>query len=397
MVLDMSDGWASPSGDPQQPNQPPYGDRPPPRYGAYGPVPAAPPPPPQQGGPHHYNRPQQGGPHHYNGPQQGGPHYYNGPQQVAPMAPKPGVVPLRPLALGDIFNGAFATIRGNPGATLGLSLIVHLIVAVPSLLLTLWLKKVSFADGLNLEPKSDGSPDSSLLTFDLITPIAQIFTYLGGIVLAGMIVVVVSDAVLGRRITMGETWTRIRPRIWALLGMTALLVLAMLLAVAIVVGVVVLAAVAVGTALAVVLGVVLGLALLVGLIAFYVRVTLASPALVLENLGPIAAIRRSWGLTHGAFWRVFGITLLASLVAGFIGGFAGLPASFMTLGGFATSGVASVLLLVGAQLWSAVVSAAVAPFVSGTTGLLYIDQRMRKEGLDVTLMSAAAPDGHGKG
>ena len=41
-----------------------------------------------------------------------------------PPALKPGVIPLRPLSLSDIFNGAFAYIRTNPKATLGLTTIV---------------------------------------------------------------------------------------------------------------------------------------------------------------------------------------------------------------------------------------------------------------------------------
>lgn len=377
----MSDGWVSPSGGPNRTGeQPSYGtqapppqqtgQRPPPQYGAYGPVPPAGPPqgPPTNGGPPPYNA-----------------------QPFRPMAPKPGVVPLRPLTLGDIFGGAFATIRGNPAATLGLALIVHLIVAVPTLAATLVLKRLIFPDGLDLSSSSDsGGSNPDVLKIDLIAPAAQIFTYIGGIVLAGMLIVVVSDAVLGRRISMRETWTRIRPRLWALLGLTLLLSVVALLAVAIVVGIVVVAALTAGTVLAVILGVLLGLGLVVGVLFLSVRLMMASPALVLEGIGPVPAIKRSWALTRPAFWRLFGISILASLIAGTVSAVVGVPGSLLDLGGYSTDGVTSILLLVGGQLWSAVVSAAVAPFVTGTTGLLYIDQRMRKEGLDVTLMSAAA-------
>ncbi|NYJ75475.1 proline-rich domain-containing protein [Allobranchiibius huperziae] len=376
----MSDGWVSPSGGPngtgeqpaygtQAPPQQHTGERPPPQYGAYGPVPPAGPPqgPPMSGGPQ-----------------------YRGPQ-FRPMAPKPGVVPLRPLTLGDIFGGAFATIRGNPAATLGLALIVHLIVAVPTLVITLLLKRVVFPHGLDLSSNSDaGGSNPDLLKIDLIAPAAQIFTYIGSIVLAGMLIVVVSDAVLGRRISMRETWTRIRPRLWPLLGLTLLLAVLGLVVVAVAVGIVVLAALTVGTVLAVILGILLGIGLVVGAILLSVRLMLASPALVLEGIGPVPAIKRSWALTRRSFWRLFGISILASLVAGVVSSVVGVPGSLLNLGGYSTDGVASVLLLIGGQLWSAVVTAAVAPFVTGTTGLLYIDQRMRKEGLDVTLMSAAA-------
>ena len=42
----------------------------------------------------------------------GYPGYPGYPQQ--PMALQPGVIPLRPLTLGDIFNGAIRYIRANP-------------------------------------------------------------------------------------------------------------------------------------------------------------------------------------------------------------------------------------------------------------------------------------------
>src|ERR1700682_3027818 len=46
------------------------------------------------------------------------------PPPPVPPALKPGVIPLRPLTLSDIFNGAVAYIRANPKATLGLTTIV---------------------------------------------------------------------------------------------------------------------------------------------------------------------------------------------------------------------------------------------------------------------------------
>ena len=38
-----------------------------------------------------------------------------------------------------------------------------------------------------------------------------------GAVLTGMLVVVVSEDVLGRRVTAADVWRRIRPRLWPLL------------------------------------------------------------------------------------------------------------------------------------------------------------------------------------
>jgi hypothetical protein len=44
------------------------------------------------------------------------------------------------------------------------------------------------------------------------------------------------------------------------------------------------------------------------------RLTLVIPAMVLERLGPVEAVRRSWTLVEGSTLRTFGIVLLAGLV-----------------------------------------------------------------------------------
>jgi hypothetical protein len=52
---------------------------------------------------------------------------------------KPGVVALRPLTLGDLFDGAFTTIRRNPTAMVGLAAGVSTVFLVVPAVLTLVL------------------------------------------------------------------------------------------------------------------------------------------------------------------------------------------------------------------------------------------------------------------
>src|SRR4249920_1813951 len=47
-----------------------------------------------------------------------------------PQAPKPGVIPLRPIAVGEILDGALTSIRRNPKATLGIAAVVLTISGV---------------------------------------------------------------------------------------------------------------------------------------------------------------------------------------------------------------------------------------------------------------------------
>ena len=56
-----------------------------------------------------------------------------------PPVHKPGVVALRPLGLGDFFDGAFKTIRGNPTAMVGLAALVTTVFMVVPVIVTLAL------------------------------------------------------------------------------------------------------------------------------------------------------------------------------------------------------------------------------------------------------------------
>lgn len=407
----MSNGWTSPGGDspgrdqgpPQQgPSQPPppqYGQHggpqqgpPQPQYGQHGGPPQ--PPPPQYG--QYGGPPQQPQYGQYGAPQQPPPQYgqygqypqqYNPPPQFR-LAPKPGVIPLRPLNLGDIFSGTFGTIRGNPGATLGLSALVALIVAVPAVFTTLALSNADLTT-------TDSSGTTVNLGTQLSSSVTAIYTTIAGVFLAGMLTAVVAEAVLGRRISIGETWRKVRGRLLPLLGMTLLVALAAVVLVGIVVGIIVLLAVTAGAVAAVIVGILLGVATVLALIWAAIKISLAAPALVLEEVGPIKALGRSWQLTRDQWWRIFGITLLANLIVGMISNIIQLPTAAIMVASAGDAGTPSVGAVLAVELVSVVVSALTAPFTAGVTALLYLDQRIRKEALDVTLMEAAAKDGAG--
>ena len=48
-------------------------------------------------------------------------------------APKPGIIPLRPLTLTDLFSGSFSALRKNPSVLFGFTIIVMTVVALLSL------------------------------------------------------------------------------------------------------------------------------------------------------------------------------------------------------------------------------------------------------------------------
>jgi hypothetical protein len=220
-------------------------------------------------------------------------------------------------------------------------------------------------------------------------------------VLSALLVTAVSEAVLGRRMPPGMLWQRVRHRIWGVVGLSLLASLLPVLAV------VVLVALAVGlglglfaagapTAAAVGVGLLVGVpAVTVTAAYLWVKLALAAPALLLENVGPTGALRRSWELVRGSWWRLFGILLLTGLLVGAVGGVLGVPFSagaglWTGLGGGSTGSLmGSAVLSAMAEI---VTGTVLTPFSASVTCLLYIDRRMRAEGLDVELMRAAGVD-----
>jgi hypothetical protein len=118
--------------------------------------------------------------------------------------------------------------------------------------------------------------------------------------------------------------------------------------------------------------------------AFFVA---TAPAIGAEALGPLAAMRRSASLARRRYWPTLGISLLIGLVAlVLVGALTALPEMIALLIGY---DVAWPVLAAG-NILGAVVGT---PFVAAATVLLYLDLRIRSEGLDLTLASRKLFDG----
>lgn len=312
------------------------------------------------------------------------------------QAPKPGVIPLRPLGLGEILDGAISYIRANPVVTLGLSAVVMAltqVVQVPT--------SYFYVDGLTeLEA---GTPPSGAEMIDMLAG-GLAAALLGGVVgfvavtlLTGLLIVVLSRAVLGWRTTLQQAWSTARPRLPGLLGLSLLITL--LLAAALVTAIVpvMLAAVAGAPVLVtVMLGLVTVPAGICLMIYLWVALALAPPSYMLEQVGLGGALARSRQLVNPQWWRVFGILLLGAVIAAVISGIIGVPFSFGSAaldGAFTTDPTAppsiSLAGLLIAAVGSIIAGTITAPFSAGIAGLLYFDQRIRREAWDLELARAA--------
>ena len=397
---DPGPGAASPApGNGETPpgsGQPPgYGPRPPSPYGqspppGYGTPPGQPPGYPPPGYPPPGYPPPPGDPSSY-GP---APVWGAGP---AAHGRKPGIVPLRPLALGEILDGGFQAIRSNPKTMIGVAAIVlatsSVLMILPQAWLQLLLGRTTAQVGDTVDPAAvmDASAASALATVP-----GLLVTQLATTVLSAMLVVAVSGAVIGEKTAPGVLWRRVRRRVPAAIGLSLLNGLIVLLAVAVVFVPAALSLAFGPLALTVVLGILGAIGAFVVSFTLTTRLALAAPALLLEERGVFSAIRRSWGLIRGSFWRTLLILFLAGLIAGFGAGVISVPFSLVAViiqqvtdNTAHTSFGANLAETATTSVGQILAGAVFTPWNAAVIALVYIDIRMRREGLDLELIKAA--------
>lgn len=259
-------------------------------------------------------------------------------------------VPLRPLGVAELLDGAVRTVRRNPRPSFALALPVALAQTMLVAASTLSALDVAADGGLAL-------PEFLLELF---------VGSLAATVLAGLLAPVVAEEVLGnspgQRLGTAAALRRVGRRGWPLA------VLAVLVAVALEAGVV---------------------ALVVGGLWLWGLWALAAPVLVLEGLGPVASLRRSAQLVTGRFWAVWGVRALGWLVTTVLGllftlPFTALAAAVSDSDPFTAGGVDDRALYVTvAAVGTLLANLLLSPVAAALDTLLYVDARMRREGLDL--------------
>jgi hypothetical protein len=123
----------------------------------------------------------------------------------------------------------------------------------------------------------------------------------------------------------------------------------------------------------------------VGLVVLFLAVTalvyLAVPILLVEHLGPWQAVLRSIELVRPQLLRVVGLVFVTALLVGVVGTVLGVLTVPFTLLGGRIAQVATAVVSLVAQIVTV-------PFQANIALLLYVDARVRAEGLDVAVLTA---------
>ncbi len=303
-------------------------------------------------------------------------------------APQPGIIPLRPLTLGEIYDGAIRSIRTNPAVMFVLSaVLVALATVVQGIATWGFFEELNTLVGMDPATLEAMDPSSLLATLQsalLGYTISGLVSFLITTILNGLLIHAVSQAVIGRKMSLEEVWSATKGQIPRLLALSLVVSLLLVLVAGLCVGLI---ALLILTENAVVIGLgvlFLVVVMLVAMLAVITLTVLATPALVLERAKVFTALRRSFLLTKQTFWRVLGIYLLTAILVGILGSIISYPVAMF--GQFLGGMTVSYLLTLVANVISLAVTT---PFMAAVTALLYIDVRMRLEALDVELARAA--------
>lgn len=313
--------------------------------------------------------------------------------------PRPGLIPLRPLELGTILGAAFKTMRHNPKPTFGTALLVQGVVyvfamVVVGLVAFFSLSRIDTATQQDQSQILAGSYGAIALS--AIVPV--LLSVAASALLQGVIVLAVMRATLGEKPKLRQLLGMARGRIRALIGWTMLVMLAVIVAAAALAALIVL--LVLSNSLAGIIGSVLvgifgGLGLVVCWVWLSTKLSLVPSVLMAERTSIRGAMRRSWTLTNRSFWKTFGIQLLVATIVGVAAQVITTPISFLAgilisladpngqnpgtaIGGAIV--VYAVLVIV-----TVVFGAITAVIQAATIALIYVDLRMRKEGLDLDL------------
>jgi hypothetical protein len=312
--------------------------------------------------------------------------------------PKPGLIPLRPLTLGTLLGASFQVLRRNPRPMFGFALLLTGFVFVMTLFVVgivsfLALNRTLTATGADADTVVAGAVATILLAAFIPAVLSIVVTA----ILQGIVVLEVARGTLGEKLKLGGLWRAARGRIGALVGWSLLITAVVVVAlgvVALLIGLLVAFGGTAGIAVGVLLAVFAGLGAVVLSFWLGTRIALVPSVLMLERLPLRAAIARSWSLTTGYFWKTLGIQLLVAVIVQVVSSIITTPLNLLaSFGSFlvnpngdSSSYIISSLVLSVVTVIVTIVFGAIAAVVqSATTALIYIDLRMRKEGLDLEL------------
>ena len=259
----------------------------------------------------------------------------------------PSPVPLRPMTVADILDGAIAVIKAAPRSIF----VIAGCFVIPLELVSAWVQRDSLADsGLaGALSAALSSPDSSDTGFTWASILLIVASGLVLSLITGAVAHLLSSWYADRSPTAGDAIKASLRSAPALFGAWFLVHLAE------------------GVA---------AIALLLPALFVMPLFVVVAPAIVIERLGPWQGVRRSWQLTRVRYSAILGAAILIAIVSTVLTiALSGLGLAFSF---FSFGWIIDVICRAASSLVTE-------PFVAAAATLVYFDLRIRAEGLDLEL------------
>ena len=307
---------------------------------------------------------------------------------------------LRPLSLGEILDRTFTLYRRNFLLFVGIVGLPYLLMLAMELVQTFLLFPGDLPMGETPGPQQPpfSTPTTTTIASTVVFYLAFIVVAILVYLLAqGASVFAVSELYLGHATTIRKSFQRMRGRMLRLFASVFLyfLLLAACFTVAMVPFFLIVGAAAAfggnGAIFAGILGILLFFAAIFGSVYLVCRFILVIPATLLEDAGPVTALRRSFALTKDNAGRAFLILLISVAITGAAAGilmippYIGMLISLMNHN-FGMMRIWTALFQVGSFIGQAVAG----PILIIATAVFYFDLRVRKEALDLQMMMPPA-------
>ncbi|MGW1343123.1 hypothetical protein ACWCOV_18870 [Kribbella sp. NPDC002412] len=324
----------------------------------------------------------------------------------------PAAEPLRPWLPADLLDNAARTISDNKTIMLGLPVLAAIALLAVQAVLTEVAVPGGISGFFGAEDPFQQAGAALLLTYGVQL---VLFTVVSSM-LAGIIALAAVRSQLAHRVGPMELLRLVRPALPALAAVGLVQSLSFIMLIGgwglAVVGVGSGAESAVSSDVAGAVAIVMMLLGGVLVVIFGIRLVLAGTVVLMEGrhapdiglhipsrVGVWGALKRSWQLVRGKFWRVFGILLFGGLVVNIVS-YAlqfGVTTLVMTVGSWAdgsessSATIAAIVLGVAAGLATAMTLIASLAFMSAVQALIYLDLRVRREGLDLWMRPVLRP------
>jgi hypothetical protein len=298
---------------------------------------------------------------------------------------------LRPLTLGELLDRTFRLYRNHFWLFVGIMAIPSAF-SVPFSVLMFSMQGSAFI----------GGPPSPKFVAGIVV-FAVVFVCLFCAVYSvaiGATTYAVSESYLGQKITVRGAYGKVRGNFWRILGVVVVAILR-LTGMMILMGIGMSIVIGISTGLLTkfgrsqprpVISVIIGLILVVTYFAWIalwiqwsLRYAVSIPALLLERLGVLAALRRSVQLTKGRRWQTF-VALFLCMIIGYVGVIVFQGPFLVTMLLSARSGHLPEWLAYASAMSSAIGGAITGPVLLIALVLSYYDTRIRKEAFDLQFM-----------